>query len=63
MSIGLHPRIIGQPAHIDGLARFLDYLLDFPDVWLTTRTELARYWLEHVPFELPPGAGESAASG
>ena len=50
MSIGLHPRVIGQPGHIEGIARFIDYVLTFPDVWITTRTTIANYWLENVPF-------------
>jgi hypothetical protein len=32
MSVGLHMRIIGQPARIGGLEKFLDYIQGKPDV-------------------------------
>jgi hypothetical protein len=47
MSIGLHPRLIGQAARIAGLKDFLDYALDKGDVWFATRIDIAHWWLEH----------------
>ena len=50
MSIGLHPRVVGHPARSAGLARFLDYLARFDDVWITRRGDIARHWhLRHRP--------------
>ncbi len=46
MSIGLHARIIGRPGRIRALERFLSYIRDYPDVWIATRTDIARFWAE-----------------
>jgi len=46
LSVGLHPRVIGRPGRILGLERFLARIQDCRDVWLATRTEIARFWLE-----------------
>ena len=37
LSIGLHTRIIGKPARIDGLEKLLDYILEHKGIWLSTR--------------------------
>jgi len=47
MSIGLHPRLIGQAARISGLKDFLDYALDKGDVWFAKRIDIAHWWLAH----------------
>ncbi|MBI3067589.1 MAG: polysaccharide deacetylase family protein [Betaproteobacteria bacterium] len=44
MTVGLHPKVIGRPGRIGGLDRFLAYVREFPDVWLASRTEIARFW-------------------
>ena len=49
MNIGLHCRVVGKPGRAHGLRRFLDFLAAYPDVWVTTRVEIARHWLEHCP--------------
>lgn len=49
MSIGLHCRIIGRPARIAALSRFLDYVSGFDDVWVTTREQIAKHWSSVVP--------------
>ncbi|HEV7268075.1 MAG TPA: polysaccharide deacetylase family protein [Falsiroseomonas sp.] len=54
MSIGLHPRIIGQPARAVGLIRLLDHMASRGDVWFARRSEIARHWMEQHPF---PGKG------
>ena len=46
MSVGLHPRIIGRPGRILGLDRFLAHVRDYPDVWIASRTEIARFWAD-----------------
>ncbi len=45
MSIGLHPRVIGRPARLQGLERLLDHIVGHDDVWLAPRDEIARFWL------------------
>jgi peptidoglycan/xylan/chitin deacetylase (PgdA/CDA1 family) len=52
MSVGLHARIIGRPGRILGLERFLSHVREYPDVWVATRTEIARFWAERFA---PPG--------
>jgi len=45
MSIGLHLRIIGRPGRIGGLEAVLKKLSETPGVWLATRADIARCWL------------------
>jgi peptidoglycan/xylan/chitin deacetylase (PgdA/CDA1 family) len=47
MSIGLHPRLIGQAARLSGLKDFLDYALGKGDVWFAKRIDIANWWLAH----------------
>jgi putative urate catabolism protein len=44
LSVGLHCRISGRPARALGLDRFLAYVTEHRDVWVTTRAEIARHW-------------------
>jgi putative urate catabolism protein len=56
MSLGLHPRISGQPARAAGIARFLDHVAGRDRVWVCRRRDIAEHWIrEHGP---PPGGGE-----
>ena len=50
MSVGLHMRIMGHPGRAAGLARFLDYVSGFDDIWICRREEIARHWMAHHPF-------------
>lgn len=45
MSVGLHCRLIGHPARASGLARVLDHMQQFDDVWITHRIDIARHWI------------------
>jgi peptidoglycan/xylan/chitin deacetylase (PgdA/CDA1 family) len=49
MSVGLHPRISGNPARSDGLARFIEYAQSLDDVWLARRIEIAQAFVEQQP--------------
>jgi peptidoglycan/xylan/chitin deacetylase (PgdA/CDA1 family) len=49
MSIGVHPRISGNPARSDALARFVDYAQQFPDVAFKRRIDIAREFAEQYP--------------
>ena len=55
MSIGLHCRIIGRPARMASLQRFLKYAQGHNDVWFARRIEIARHWLADHPYEAPHG--------
>jgi allantoinase len=48
MSVGFHARVIGRPGRIVALRRFLEYAGSFDDVWVATREEIARYWIDSV---------------
>jgi peptidoglycan/xylan/chitin deacetylase (PgdA/CDA1 family) len=49
LSIGLHPRISGNPARSDGLARFIEYASRFDDVVFMRRGDIARTFVDQVP--------------
>jgi allantoinase len=48
MSVGLHCRVIGRPGRIVALRRFLEYVAGFDDVWVATREQIARHWIDNV---------------
>ena len=49
MSVGLHCRLVGRPGRAASLARFLDYALTHPQVWLARRIDIANHWIQHFP--------------
>lgn len=65
MSIGLHPRWVGQPGRARALRVFIEHALGKSDVWFTRRVDIARWWLEHsdefAPRELSHYADSSPA--
>lgn len=49
LSIGLHSRLVGRPARIAALQRFLDYVQAHDKVWICRRIDIARHWQQHFP--------------
>ena len=49
MSVGLHCRLAGRPGRAAALQRFLDYVRQHDDVWLTTRRDIALHWRKTWP--------------
>ena len=49
MSVGLHCRLAGRPGRAAAVAKFLDHVGKFDDVWIATRLDIARHWREHHP--------------
>ncbi len=47
MSVGLHPRMVGQAGRTSGLREFIEYALKKGGVWFTRRIDIAQWWLEH----------------
>lgn len=47
MSIGLHPRFMGQPSRAHALRELLSYALGKGDVWFARRLDIAEWWLKH----------------
>ena len=50
LSIGLHCRIVGRPARMAALKRFIEYVQSHDKVWLATREEIAKHWQTHFPY-------------
>ena len=55
MSVGLHPRITGNPARADALARFIEYAQSLGDVWFARRSDIARTFVEQQPAQTVAG--------
>ena len=49
LSIGLHCRIIGRPARMLALQRFIEYVQGHQRVWCCTREAIAQHWKSHFP--------------
>ncbi|MFT5840054.1 MAG: allantoinase [Flavobacteriales bacterium] len=49
LSIGLHCRIIGRPARMAALQRFIEYVQSHDQVWCCTREQIALHWKENFP--------------
>jgi peptidoglycan/xylan/chitin deacetylase (PgdA/CDA1 family) len=49
MSVGIHPRVSGNPARSDGLARFIDYAQQHSDVVFMRRIDIARDFAAQHP--------------
>ena len=47
LNIGLHCRIIGRPARMKSLERFIEHILAHDQVWICRRIDIARHWHEH----------------
>lgn len=59
MSIGLHSRIVGQPARFAGLTRVLDHVAGCPDIWVTPRIAIAEHWKATHPASASAPAGDT----
>ena len=51
LSIGLHCRLIGRPSRFRGLQRFLDHVQKHDRVWVATREDIARHWVQTHPYK------------
>lgn len=51
LSIGLHCRIVGRPARMAALQRFIEYVQGHEGVWLCTREQIAKHWRKHFPYK------------
>jgi putative urate catabolism protein len=50
LSVGLHCRVVGRPARMAALKRFLDHILAHDKVWVARRIDVARHWLAVHPY-------------
>ena len=53
MTIALHGRLSGRPGRAESIKRFIEYTLKHNDVWYCTRAEIAEYWMENYPYNIP----------
>jgi hypothetical protein len=44
MAINLHDRLIGRPARVVGLIKFLEYANKHEGVWFCTGRQIAEHW-------------------
>ena len=44
LSIGLHCRLVGRPARLASLRRFIEHVRRHDRVWIATRLDIARHW-------------------
>jgi peptidoglycan/xylan/chitin deacetylase (PgdA/CDA1 family) len=50
LTVSLHSRVSGQPARFEAVARFLDLVEQYNDVWIAGRSDIARHWIAaHAP--------------
>ncbi len=50
LSIGMHCRLLGRPARLAALEKFIKYVRSHNDVWFSRRIDIARHWHEHHPY-------------
>lgn len=50
MNIGMHCRLLGRPARMKSLQRFLDHVQSHDKVWICRRLDIARHWKGTHPF-------------
>ena len=49
MSVGLHCRLAGKSARALAVAKFIQHIQQYEDVWTPTRLEIARHWQKVQP--------------
>ena len=54
LSIGLHCRIVGRPARMAALERFIQHVKSHDKVWIARRIDIARHWMEKHPYKDAP---------
>jgi putative urate catabolism protein len=54
LSIGMHDRLIGRPARIGGLIRFLEHIRNHEGVWVCRGVDIARHWRQTFPPDAAP---------
>jgi len=52
MTVALHARISGHPGRAEAIHAFLDFLEGYPDIWITTREDIALHWHRFHPYTM-----------
>ena len=50
LSVGLHCRVVGRPARMAALKRFLEHVTAHERIWVARRIDIARHWLATHPY-------------
>ncbi|KAK4686972.1 allantoinase, partial [Tremellales sp. Uapishka_1] len=50
LSVGLHCRIVGRPARLAGLRKFIEYAQSKEGVWFARRDEISEHWKARFPY-------------
>lgn len=53
LSVGMHCRLLGRPARMRALQRFLDHIEKHDRVWVCRRVDIARHWIRMHPYNPP----------
>ncbi|KAM0747463.1 glycoside hydrolase/deacetylase [Meredithblackwellia eburnea MCA 4105] len=61
MTVTLHPHIIGRGSRCYYLEEFIKYIKSKPDVWITTREEVATHWRNTYPYDPKTAFGQTPA--
>ena len=51
MSIGLHCRLIGRPGRFQSLKKFIEHIINFDNIWITKRVDIAKFWIKNFPYD------------
>ena len=51
MSIGLHCRLIGRPGRFQSLKKFIEHIINFDNIWITKREDIAKFWIKNFPYD------------
>ena len=54
LSIGMHCRLLGRPARLAALQRFIEYARSHQRVWFARRIDIARHWYAAHPYGEEP---------
>jgi chitin deacetylase len=47
----MHCRLLGRPARLVALERFIQYVKGHEKVWVARRVDIARHWHDNHPFK------------
>jgi peptidoglycan/xylan/chitin deacetylase (PgdA/CDA1 family) len=59
MTIPMHSRIVGKPGRSESLRKFMQYISEKDNVWVTTRRDIAKHYREVFPYRPASKMGRS----
>ncbi|HEV7649720.1 MAG TPA: polysaccharide deacetylase family protein [Actinophytocola sp.] len=60
---GTHPHVSGRPDNAYVLAKFLEYVHEHDDVWVTSYAGISDWWKQRYESLVPPGGGDLPPGG